>query len=418
MAAMRACNLTLAHSGQNSSGAYGEGRRVLFACYDFKIGGHSSYTLTFARVLRRRGYIAGALVPEPFGELYGDFIGSLDYVLSVRRGLETREAYLRRLLRRIVDWKPDVLINNAVPMVQALMPFLPQDILRISIVHSIIESQIALANGAWLDWVVAVSDNLREKVEREGTGEVKIATIPVGLEMPATERKQKKAANPLRLIYVGRISPEKNLPGLLRVLSSLYGQAIPFSMTIVGDGPKLKSVRAEAAGSRFGRQVSLLGSRTPREVARLLDEHDFLLMTSHYEGTPHAALEAMAHGLLVLVSRIPGSTDRIITHGVDGFLCDKDAPEDYVAVLRRVSSSPAEFAAVSDAARRTVSLRYSADAIAAQYESLFNGGRVSRKATMELDGQIQVPRDLWLNFPGIILQGKHRVADFWRQVAH
>ena len=89
-----------------------------------------------------------------------------------------------------------------------------------------------------------------------------------------------------------------------------------------------------------------------------------------------------------------------------------------VAILRRVSCSPAESAAVSGAARRTVASRYSADAIAVQYESLFKGGGVSTKAAVDLDDQIQVPRDLLINFPGIILQCKHRVADLWRRVAH
>jgi glycosyltransferase involved in cell wall biosynthesis len=394
-------------------------QKILFACWDFSIGGHSSYTLNFARALRRRGYIVGALVLEPFGELYGEFKEGLDDVVVVRRGLETRANYLRRLLRCITDWKPDVLINSAVPMVQALLPTLPAEVLRISVVHSIIESQIALANGASLDWVVAVSDSLREKVERESPGGVRVTTIPAGLGMPCSQRRLEAPAKPLRLIYVGRMWPEKNLTGLLRVLSALHSASVPFSMTVVGAGKELESICAQAVKSTYANQINFLGARTPKEVSQLLDQHDFLLMTSHYEGTPHAALEAMAHGLVVLVSRIPGATDRIITHGVDGFLCDKDVPEDYVAILRRVSSSPAEFAGVSGAARRTVSSRYSADAIAAQYESLFKERTVrTKRAVKDLNGSIQIPPNLLLNFPGTVFQAKHRVVDIWRRVAH
>jgi glycosyltransferase involved in cell wall biosynthesis len=358
------------------------------------------------------------VVPEPFGDLHPDFRASLDHIEIVRRGLETRTGYIRRLVQRVLALKPDVIINNAVPMVQAALPLLPHGVVRISVVHNLLENEVklGLANGVWIDWVVAVSDNIREMLERRNGQHVPLATIPVGLEMPSTERRQQKAAKPLRLIYVGRIEAQKNLPALLNVLSSLYRASVPFFMTIVGTGRELQSVRSRVASSPYRTQVEFLGARNQREVARLLEENDFLLLTSHFEGTPHAILEAMAHGLVVLASRILGSTDRIITHGMDGFLCDKDAPEDYVAVLRRVSSSPTEFAAVSGAARRTVSSRYSADALAARYESLFSAGRVSRRATMEPDGQIQVPRDVLLDFPGIILQGKHRAADFWRQV--
>src|SRR5208283_2019041 len=71
---------------------------VLIACSDFRIGGHSTHTLNFGRALRRRGCRVGAIVPEPFGELYGDFAESLDYVCVLRRGLESRSRYIRRLV--------------------------------------------------------------------------------------------------------------------------------------------------------------------------------------------------------------------------------------------------------------------------------------------------------------------------------
>ena len=63
-------------------------RHVLFACPDFRIGGHSTHTLNFAKALRRHGCRAGALVPEPFGDLYDDFVESLDYISVIRRGAE------------------------------------------------------------------------------------------------------------------------------------------------------------------------------------------------------------------------------------------------------------------------------------------------------------------------------------------
>jgi len=246
-------------------------RRILFTCWDFRLGGVCSYTLILGRALRRRGHLVGALVPEPFGELHGDFRESLDYVDIVRRGVQTRKAYLHRLLDRIKIFKPDVLINSAVPMVQAVMPSLPQHVLRLSTVHSIMQHEpgIALANASWVDCVVAVSDSVRELLNRQNGGRVKLATIPVSVEQPPTRRPRDQAARPLRLIYVGRISPEKNLPGLLRVLGALHSGFVPFSMTVVGDGPDLASVRAEATNSSFATEVTFLGPRAPREVSRL-----------------------------------------------------------------------------------------------------------------------------------------------------
>jgi glycosyltransferase involved in cell wall biosynthesis len=267
---------------------------------------------------------------------------------------------------------------------------------------------------------VAVSENVKEKLAQQCNQEVRFRTIPVGLETSFASKPRQKAALPLRLIYAGRISPEKNLQGLLRVLSALHDTSLRFEMTIVGDGRGLGEVRAQAARLPFASQLNFTGSRTPAEVARLLERHDFLLLTSHYEGTPHVVIEAMAHGLVVLASRLPGATDRIITHGIDGFLCDCNTPEEYVEVLRRVSVAPAEFAIVSAAAHHSAFSRYSADVLAAQYEALFDSPdrKHRRSAQPFMNGPTTIPETLFSDLPGIVRQCKHRIADFCRALAH
>ena len=396
-------------------------QRILFACYDFRIGGHSSHALNFARALRRRGHAVTALVSEPYGELYSEFRESLERVEIVRRGIESRSAYLRRVVERVNSCRPNILINNVVPCVQASLPFLAPEIVRIFVLHSIHEreSRIALANVAFLDSVVAVSDNVREHFERLEPGQIPVSVIPVGLELPPEGRRRTSARVPLRLIYVGRIEPEKNLPGLLRVLSALQSASVPFSMTIVGSGKQLQAVQAQASQLPFSERVQFLGARGPREVSRLLAEHDFLLLTSLYEGTPHAALEAMAHGLVVLASRLPGATDRIITDDVDGYLCNREAPLDYVKVLAGFAGHPESFAAVSHAARAKVASCYSADVLATQYESLFGpaDGFASNRVGIHLAPGVQIPVGLRPEFPGLVMQCKHRLADAYRWLA-
>jgi glycosyltransferase involved in cell wall biosynthesis len=389
------------------------GLHVLFACSDFRIGGHSAHTLNFARALRRQGCRAGVLVTEPFGDLYDDFVTGLDYITVVRRGLESRDRYLSRLSRQIRILAPDVLVNNAVPAVQAALPLLPVGVCRVSVVHNntSYEVGLGLSNGPWLDCVVAVSDNIRVMLEEENKGRVPLATIPVGVHPPACLRQQEEAADPFRLIYVGRMEPQKNLPGLLRVLAKLHEDGLPFVMTMVGGGSELKAVMAESAAAPYRDQITFAGVQTQVQVARWLDQNDFLLMTSLHEGTPHAILEAMSHGLAPLVSRLPGATDRIITDGRDGFLLDRDQPGQYAETLRRFRRNPGSFGSISRAAIQTALGRYGADGYARQLASHFN--RASRPETPA--PKAAVPTALRPHFPGLALQCKHRAADLWRR---
>lgn len=405
----------------NSKTHTGPGRRILFACYDFRIGGHSSYTLNFARAWRRRGHYVGVLVPEPFGELESDFQQSVDHLEFVRRGLETRSGYVRRLVKRITAFAPDCIINNAVPTVQATFPFLADNTLRVSVIHTPfdLELQVGIANAAWLDMAVAVSDSVREKLDICAPAGLQLRTIPVGVEMPTNPAPKAQAGNPLRLIYVGRLAAQKNLSALIQVVSNLKRNATPFQMAIVGDGEELPSLRSAVECLKLGEQVRFLGSRRPAEIHRLLQEHDFFLLTSHFEGTPHAVLEAMAHGLVVLASRLPGSTDRIIKDGVDGFLCDYGKPEEYARTMLRLAEQPAEFAAVSAAAHQTALRRYSTDALVTQYENLFNDvdGGEARTMKKDIRQRIVVSGELRWNFPGFLFQCKHRLGDAWRYMA-
>ena len=392
------------------------GCRVLFACEHLEIGGFGTHTLCFGRALQRRGYEVGALVAEPFGALYRDFRENLDHLELLRRGLETRTGYLRRTVRCLRELRPDVLINNGNPFVQAALPFLPAEMVRLSVVHSITprEVTIGLANPGWVDAVIAVSENVRSALTPQNITGVPLAMIPVALDLPRTERHQLEVAVPLRIIFVGRLWPEKNIPGLVEILARLHELGIEFSMTIVGDGPELPSARALVESSPFSRQVRFLGARPPAEVHALLDQNDFLLLTSHYEGTPHAVIEAMAHGLVVLASRIPGSTDKIIRHGQNGFLCDHEVPGEYVSVLRHFASSAYDFEAISRAARESVSARYDSNVLALQYESLFVRRETRRQGT-ELGRQgFRVSPSLVAFYPGFVHQCRHRAADLWR----
>jgi hypothetical protein len=122
---------------------------------------------------------------------------------------------------------------------------------------------------------------------------------------------------------------------------------------------------------------------------------------------------------VVLASRLPGATDRIITDKVDGFLCDRNIPDEYVTILRHFANQPAAFSSFSQAARRTALARYASDMFAAQYQSLFERAKCSRPAPLmsELRKRVEVVAELRPHFPGLILQSKHRAADVWRRVA-
>jgi len=104
-----------------------------------------------------------------------------------------------------------------------------------------------------------------------------------------------------RVLYAGRLAPEKNLEAVLEAAERLPH----LQFTVAGDGPLAGLVR--------GRAETLPNLRyrgwTPRaRIVRLMDEADLLVLPSHVEAFGTVALEAMARRRPVLVSAGCGIT--------------------------------------------------------------------------------------------------------------
>jgi len=122
---------------------------------------------------------------------------------------------------------------------------------------------------------------------------------------------------PLRLLYVGRLSPEKGIPVLLRAVTKL---ACDYELRIVGSGPQQGELELLAADLGIGDKVQFCGSRPWGEVlSTVMRSSDILVLPSYTEGLGLVLLEAMSQGVPVVASNV-GGIPEIVNHGVSGLL--------------------------------------------------------------------------------------------------
>ena len=134
----------------------------------------------------------------------------------------------------------------------------------------------------------------------------------------------------LRLLFVGRMSVQKNPVFLARVLATLRGR--PWRAVFLGDGPLLGALREELGRVGVEDRCELRGWADEKEVRAALDESDLLLMPSLSEGLPVAAIEAASRGLAICGSAIPGLRD-VLEDGVNGWSCPVDDKTAWVRSL-------------------------------------------------------------------------------------
>jgi len=139
---------------------------------------------------------------------------------------------------------------------------------------------------------------------------------------------------PLRLLFVGNLTPVKGLHTLLRALGHLPTDM--WCLTIVGsltmDPGYVNSIRRQIDESAWRDRVRLLGARPNAEVAMHLMQHQVLAVPSLYEAFGIAYLEAMGFGLPVIASSA-GAAHELITHTEHGFLV---APGDAATLAQHI----------------------------------------------------------------------------------
>jgi glycosyltransferase involved in cell wall biosynthesis len=116
------------------------------------------------------------------------------------------------------------------------------------------------------------------------------------------------------LLYVGRVSREKNLSMLGPLTRCLQQQRIAHRLVVVGSGPMDRELREECPDAVF------TGTLAPGEVADAMASSDVFVFPSRTDTAGNVVLEAQASGLPVLVSESGGPQENI-NPNQSGFIC-------------------------------------------------------------------------------------------------
>jgi len=136
----------------------------------------------------------------------------------------------------------------------------------------------------------------------------RVVSIAGGVRSPIRRRTPRGAGEPIRIGYVGRLEEnQKRINDLLRLGDILNQRRIPFSLVVAGSGPAEEGLRLEMEQRLWSLSVQFRGWCTSGELYEtILPNLDVLVHFASFEGVTIAPREAMAHGVVPVVSRFPG----------------------------------------------------------------------------------------------------------------
>jgi glycosyltransferase involved in cell wall biosynthesis len=139
-------------------------------------------------------------------------------------------------------------------------------------------------------------------------------------------------------------------------------------LLVIGDGPQRERLLHFRRQCRIDDKVHFLGERG--DVPRLLPHFDLLWSTSGYEGQSNVILEAMAAGVPVVATDIPG-TRELVSPGATGYLVPVGDRAAFAKYAERLLNDAGLAAGLSAAARDRVEREFSVEKMVQRHAELY-----------------------------------------------
>lgn len=363
--------------------------RVLEVLYSFGFGGSEIVGIQLAKELAESGVevLCAALdsTPGPLQEKCAEYgIQTVD--LHIPSNFLERNGISAAVTRRLRGLGLDAIhLHHFLGLNRLGLPARLAGIKRVVVTeHSVFDVSQSLAGRmrARVNWrmasaITVIHESIKDYLcEELGMSRDRVKVVPIGLELDAYDRRNRAACraelgyeSQTTLVFVGRLAPVKNVPGLIAAFLAVQSRrAADARLIIVGDGEDRAACQNLISHHDYGYRVALVGAQIdPRPY---LAAADVFVLNSRTEGTPRALLEAMAMGLPGISPAVGGIPDLLEGRGWLTTPGDQGSLE---ASIEFVLKHPEAVSELSEPCKQYVKLNYDSKRITARYRELLVG---------------------------------------------
>jgi N-acetyl-alpha-D-glucosaminyl L-malate synthase BshA len=238
------------------------------------------------------------------------------------------------------------------------------------------------------DAVTSVSEYLRDETYRSFKVDRPIDVIPNFVTAPpATTSDCRKWLVPCSetsvLTHISNFRPVKRVLDVMKTFE-IVRRHHKARLIMVGDGPDRNEAEAYARDHGFENEVRFTGKQL--DIDAVLACSDLFLLPSSTESFGLAALEAMAHKVPVIASRV-GGLPEVVRHGVDGYLEALGDVESMAQDALTLLRDPALRLKMGLSARDRALTTFEEAPIVDQYEAVYERVLAKPKSFVDLQPQ-------------------------------
>ena len=214
----------------------------------------------------------------------------------------------------------------------------------------------------FFDRVILVSHAMRRRLPAWWVADGKVRVLhnalmtdSYGREVLDAPRRVTDPQGEVRLLNVGRLSPEKGQALLLEAVSHLLPEYPGLVVWFAGTGPMQAALEIEARRLGLESRVRFLGYVA--DMPSLYADVDLVVQGSLTEGLPNVMLEVAYLGVPVVATDV-GGTREVIEHGVLGWLVREGSVQAIEAGLRTFLSEPTRFSTMAATGRQRIETEF------------------------------------------------------------
>lgn len=283
-------------------------------------GGQRQVALLAAQLIQQ-GHGVTVVAPHgaPLGEAIGTLGGARAIACAMRGELALGASWrIARLLRR----EPIDLVHAHTPHAITILHIarlLGRSVPLIAhrrVAFPLRRNRLSRVKRGFPDRYIAVSQVVRAALVADGVPDERIRVVPSALDPARSTARESRSAVRAALGLpehdhvigsIGALDPQKGHRGLIEAFARSRAGASSW-LVIVGSGPEHATLEAEARARGVASRVRFAGERN--DVASVLGAIDlFVFPSRESEGSPAALKEAIAIGLPVLASDLPGHAE-------------------------------------------------------------------------------------------------------------
>lgn len=228
--------------------------------------------------------------------------------------------------------------------------------------------------GNLVDRFSVTSEHLAAAVEDYGIPPERIKVVYIGVD--AEEEFSPARVEPVEglddgrfhVLFPARITQQKDPLLMVEVAAALRDRGVDFQIHVLGEGELEEAVRSRIGELSLGDQVKI---RPPTSTPqRWYAACDAVLLTSEFEGIPAVVFEAMAMGLPVVASALPGNTE-LLGDDYDGLVDPRDSVSRYVDELAKLAEDRSYQEEHGRELRKRAQEQFTLEQMAAGHEALY-----------------------------------------------